>query len=173
MIARVLCILFIFSGCVVAPIAQSKSLDADYFVKEDDYLEVKLSPDGSSLAARVNKDEDSYIFFINRSTGKPTGAVKAANGDMVYDYHWVNNDRIIYQFAKKVPEYDVPVSYGQIFAINKNNKKRKLIYGYGVAKDNAGSRLNQRKEIKASVEILSLLEGPLCQDSCTPPSLGF
>lgn len=131
-----------------------------HFVKKGDYLDVKISPDGSSLAARVRQGDDMLLMFVDIASGKPSGAVKASNGDIVYNYYWANNERIVYQFAKKVSSLDVPVSFG-MWAVNKDNTGRKLIYGRGVDKGKTGSRLNTKKDISAAVRFISpLLDDP-------------
>ncbi len=96
------------------------------------------------------------LMFVDIASGKPSGAVKASNGDIVYNYYWANNERIVYQFAKKVASSEVPVTHG-MWAINKDNSRRKLIYGTGIDRGKTGSRLNNKKHILASVRFVSPL----------------
>ncbi|MBB6521054.1 alpha/beta hydrolase family protein [Pseudoteredinibacter isoporae] len=161
---RILVSLLIFALCTLGSNSLIAKTVTDseiaHFVKKGDYLDVKISPDGSSLAARVRQGDDMLLMFVDIATGKPSGAIKASNGDIVYNYYWANNERVVYQFAKKVSSLDVPVSFG-MWAINKDNTRRKLIYGHGVDKGKTGTRLNQKQEIKAAVEFISpLMDDP-------------
>lgn len=153
--------LLFLAACISASISYAKlptDKEIAHFVKKGDYLDVKISPDGSALAARVRQGEDMLLMFVDIASGKPSGAVKASNGDIVYNYHWVNDERVVYQFAKKIASSDAPVSYG-MWAINKDNTRRKQIYGYGVDKGKTGTRLNNKKHVKAAVEFISPLVG--------------
>ncbi|MCV6621432.1 MAG: alpha/beta fold hydrolase [Cellvibrionaceae bacterium] len=151
--------LLFLAACISASISYAKlptDKEIAHFVKKGDYLDVKISPDGSSLAARVRQGEDMLLMFVDIASGKPSGAVKASNGDIIYDYYWANDERIVYQFARKIVSTENPVM-GGMWAINKDNSRRKLIYGAGVDKGKTGSRLNNKRDINAAVEFISPL----------------
>jgi len=124
--------------------------DVANYVRKSDYLDVVISPDGNTLATRVRKGEASYIVFIDRSTLKSIGAVKSSEGDLIYDYHWVNNERIVYRLGEKSPGSDNPSLTGKMFAINIDGSKRKQLFlGLDQSVSTTNSvRLNSTKSYK-------------------------
>lgn len=145
----------IFLILCISNFSYSEKYNSDYFLNNGDYLDVKISPDGKTLAARLRQGDDMILAFVDVATGKPTGSIRAANGDVVYNYNWVSNERVAYQFARKVAWFHVPVSFG-MWAINKDNSQRKPIYGLDSRQ--TGTRLNHRKAIKASISVLDILD---------------
>lgn len=135
----------------------------DVFTKHSDYQSIKISPDGKSLAIKMQRDKTNRIVFMDAKTLKVTGYVKASNGDDIHSYRWLNNERISYRFSKKIPGYDRPQSYGQVLAINKDLSRRQVIYGVGTkqVRDRLGGGTRQNKSSnvvrKATLEIINRL----------------
>jgi len=154
-ILRVVRFFPLFLMLCISSFSHAEKYNTDYFLNKSDYLDVKISPDGKTLAARLRQGDDMILAFIDVASGKPTGSLRAANGDIVYNYNWVNNERVAYQFAKKVASNDVPVSFG-MWAINKDSSLRKPIYGFNSRQ--TGTRLKQRSAIMASIDVLDILE---------------
>lgn len=135
----------------------------DVFTKHSDYQSIKISPDGKSLAIKMQRDETNRIVFMDAKTLMVTGYVKALNGDDIHSYRWLNNERISYRFSKKIHGYDRPQSYGQVLAINKDLSHRRVIYGLGTKQIRdllaGGTRQVKRSNAvrKATLEIISRL----------------
>ena len=51
----------------------SQQLPLDYFIKHGDYLNLKLSPDGKHIAARVRHDDRVYLAVLDSETMELVG----------------------------------------------------------------------------------------------------
>jgi len=151
---------YIVGILLLLPIFCYADKEIEYFSGHSDYQNIKISPDGKTLAVKSHQKKRNSITFIDVETLKPTGAINVRQGDDIYSYRWVNNDRIIYKPAKKTARYDRPIAYGQVKAINKDLSRRRIVYGFGASRSKTGSLVNSgaKSERKASVEILSTLE---------------
>ena len=109
-------------GYVFSPIsssAQSSVPNMEIFFKNPKIFNVKLSPDGSSIAMLVtNKDNRIMLATMNMGDATPKVIVYSTATD-VDEFHWVNNNRIVYDLWNHqlgVGDYVPP----GLFAINKD-----------------------------------------------------
>ena len=70
------------------------SLPLDDFVKHGDYLDLKLSPDGKHLAARVRADNRVFMVILETNSMKPVGGLKPDKRDIIHSVNWVSNARV-------------------------------------------------------------------------------
>lgn len=129
------------------------------FVRHGDYLDMKLSPDGKHIAARVRVDNRVMMAIFETATMKPVGGLKPANNDIIHTVSWISNERLVFEYAEKQGNFDAPVATGELYATNIDNGKRLMIYGYRAGDDRTGSRISNREDNYASQEVISLLEG--------------
>lgn len=149
-----LCIKIFTLSIIIFPTVlecSAEEVDINQFIRKSDYLDVKISPDGETLAARIRDKETSYIIFLNRKNLKSIGAVKSSEGDLIYDYHWANNDRIVYRLGQKTVYLDAPSLTGKMFAINKDGSDRlQLFLGLDQRIQTVNGRLGGSKSYKKS-----------------------
>jgi len=151
---KILCIiLFILPTLVL-----SQELPIESFVKHGDYLNMKMSPDGKHISARVRVDGKVNLIFLQTSTMKIVGGVKPNENDEIHSAVWISNDRVVYQFQESSIYYDQPIATGELFAINIDGSSNKFLYGYRAAEITVGTRLSKREETYATPEIISVLE---------------
>ena len=126
---KILCIiLFILPTLVL-----SQELPIESFVKHGDYLNMKMSPDGKHISARVRVDGKVNLIFLQTSTMKIVGGVKPNENDEIHSAVWISNDRVVYQFQESSIYYDQPIATGELFAINIDGSSNKFLYGYRAA----------------------------------------
>lgn len=136
----------------------SQQLPLEYFIKHGDYLDLKLSPDGKYLAARVNYDGRVFLAVLNAADMQVVGGIRPSNKDIIHTVNWVNNERLVFEYAEKQSNFDAPIPTGELFAMNADGSNREMLYGYRASDAKAGSRLSNKDNIRASQEILSYLE---------------
>jgi len=151
---KILCIILF----ILPVLGFSQQLSIESFVKEGDYLNMKMSPDGKHISARVRVDGKVNLIFLQTSTMKIVGGVKPNENDEIHSAVWISNDRVVYQFQESSIYYDKPRATGELFAINVDGSSNKFLYGYRAAEVTVGTRLGKREETFATPEIISILE---------------
>ncbi|MEZ5460823.1 alpha/beta hydrolase family protein [Dokdonella sp.] len=124
----------VVSFCVQA--AEPVSL-AD-FARHSKYKEVKISPDGTHLAINAVIDDNTVLSILNieDSTGF---SISPREEDVVVDFWWVSDERVLYTLGTKVGQLEQPASTGELFAVNTDGKGRDILFGYRANRDPAGS----------------------------------
>ncbi len=102
----------------------------DDFSRHVQYYNIKISPDGKHLAALVNSNGGKRLVFLDAESYKVTYALNAGKKSQPSDYYWVNNERVIIQVEQLRGSLEQPLNYGEIYAVNYDGKKGKMIFGY-------------------------------------------
>lgn len=142
-------------GTASAPVP----LSLESFTRSDEFGEVKISPDGQTLAMTLGKYGSTALAFVDRKDGKLIGGFREINGTQIAWFDWVSPQRIIYAIAEKSPSRAAPDLTGEIFAIDSNGKAQALIYGYRAGQSQIGTRLKVREASYASAHVVSALPG--------------
>lgn len=151
---------FIFIVLFIIPsFALAQSLPIENFVKEGDYLDMTMSPDGKHISARVRVNGKVNLIFLETSTMKVVGGVSPNADDEIHSAVWISNERVVYQFQESTIYFDSPRATGELFAINVDGSSNKFLYGYRAAELTVGTRLGKREETFATPQIISVLEG--------------
>lgn len=109
---------------------QTHAASLEDFSKHTQYYNIKISPDGKHLAALVNSDGAKSLVFLDAKTYEITFALNSGRNSQAADYYWANNERVIIQVEQLRGSLEKPVNFGEIFAVNFDGRKRKMIYGY-------------------------------------------
>jgi len=152
-------LLFISIAILWTAIIHAKELPLESFIQHGDYLDLQLSPDGQHLAGRMRKDGTVLLFILKTTTQELVGGVKPPKNTIIHSLRWANDERIVFEFAQRFSQLDSPISTGELFATNLDGTDTKLLYGFRAGDVEAGRRLHTKKDIRASQEIISLLEG--------------
>ncbi|WP_293750804.1 prolyl oligopeptidase family serine peptidase [uncultured Paraglaciecola sp.] len=150
---RIITFLFFFVSCA----ALSTEIPVANFVKHGDYLNMKLSPDGKHISARVRVEGRIYLVILDTKTMKVVGGISPRSGDEIHSATWINNERFVYQFREAVYYSDSPLATGELFASNIDGSKSDMLYGYRAGESELGSRIAKRKATSATPEIISTL----------------
>ncbi|MEM0911765.1 MAG: S9 family peptidase, partial [Pseudomonadota bacterium] len=136
---------------------QAKTLPLEHFTKRGDYLDMKLSPDGKHIAARVRQEGLVSMVVLNTETMQVVGGVKPNNGDEVHSVEWINSERLVYQFAEKRVRSERLFATGELFAMNYDNSKNRMLFGYRAGSRTTGTNISKRESTMASAEVISYL----------------
>lgn len=150
-------LVIVFLLCLIAGPTWSEPLPLGDFIRHGDYLDLKISPDGRHLAARVRLKSSVYLLFIRREDQEVVGMVRPGKNSEVHTVTWVNNERVVYEYAERQRHVDRPVATGELFGVNIDNSGGAMLYGYRAGDERAGTRISMRDDSFASQEILSVL----------------
>ena len=100
------------------------------FSKHAQYHNIKISPDGKHLAALINDNGLKRLVFLETDGYKVTFALTANRDSQPDDYYWVNNERVIIQVVRTRGSLEKPFSAGELYAVNYDGRKGKMIFGY-------------------------------------------
>lgn len=114
----------------VININTANAVSIEGLAKHSEFYNVKISPDGKHLAVLVNTEGRKTLAFLDSKTFKVTARIGGERRDQVANYYWVNNERVVIQVEHVRGSQELPVSYGEIFAVNYDGKKGLMIYGY-------------------------------------------
>lgn len=104
------------------------------FSRHSEFHNVKISPDGKHLAVLINTDGRKTLTFLDSKTFEVTFSLGGEAKDQVASYYWVNDERVIIQVERVRGALAKPVSYGELFAVNFDGRKKQMIYGYRAKK---------------------------------------
>lgn len=149
-----------FFYCFLTLLLLNNSVQAKDWEKLFDYSQyqnAKISPDGKHLAVSALVDGKMALAFLDRKTMKMVGATNFGGSHEVGQYYWVNNERVVITIAKRLPWQEQLVSYGELFAVNVDGSKKKMIYGYSAGEGETGSKIKRKKSTKGWGKIIDIL----------------
>lgn len=97
------------------------------FFKNPQYYGVKLSPDGTHLAATAPADGRMNLAVISLKERKGGRLTRMKDADVV-DFHWVSNDRLVYSLGNiNEPSGSRKKYVGGLFAVDKDGKNARVL----------------------------------------------
>ncbi|WP_085304114.1 S9 family peptidase [Colwellia polaris] len=171
MYLRTMKIIILFSlifGCSLIVSAQvsnnvkTPKLAISALFQDDDYRDVRLSPDGKHIALIKNQQGTSVLIVVAVETMKAINQISFANKDNVGSYSWANNERLLIFLSSKQRKKERDAYYGEIYSINIDEAEGRFIFGIrslvsrGKIKKNVQS-LDYEKHL-AHPKIISILE---------------
>jgi len=121
------------------------------------YENAKISPDGKHLAVPVFRDGRMILAFLKTTTLETIAASGLPDNQEIGEYYWVNNERVVISLTKRDPWLEQPVFYGELFAINIDGTRGKMIYGYQAGEQQIGSRFKKKESTLGWGEIIDIL----------------
>jgi dipeptidyl aminopeptidase/acylaminoacyl peptidase len=141
--------------CAATSVARADA-SMDQFLRHDQFVDVKLSPDGKYIAASMMTSADSGVLVIlDRATLKPTGTMKLRGRTFVNDFEWANNERIVLTIAESQGSETNPASTGEIYATNWDGTRQELLIGPRAGNDGKPSRRKRGIEGASIIDTLA------------------
>lgn len=121
---------------------------ADLLSRNPDIFDLKISPDGKYLAAKMFVEGKQTLVFLDSATMKPTGIAKFGGLIEVGEYRWVNNERVVFKIVESHPWLEEPRYYGEMYGVNADGSKGQLIFGYRAAEQATSSLIKPKRVAK-------------------------
>lgn len=106
------------------------SLTVEDFSKRPEFFNAKISPDGKHLAVLANHQGATNLVFFELPALKPIFSMPADGKNQAGEFYWANNERVVMQVLQNRGALEIPLNYGEIFAVNVDGKKAKMLFGY-------------------------------------------
>ncbi|UNK56675.1 S9 family peptidase [Pseudoxanthomonas daejeonensis] len=141
--ARMLCMvlgLCFWSGAVQA----ATTVEVDQFIRKAQFRDVKLSPDGTYLAATLPGEDRTTLVILRLSDMKVSAHFALGRDTDIADFHWVNPGRVLLSVAQKFGRLAQPQPTGEIFGVNADGGRAGVLVGQR-ASGKAGTRIQPRQ----------------------------
>ena len=121
---------FYIAILICTVVTQVNAASIEDFSRHSQYYNIKISPDGKHLAALANVNGSKSLVFLDAKTFEITYTLSSGRNSQAAAYYWVNNERVIIQVEQSRGSLELPLNFGELFAVNYDGKKRKMIFGY-------------------------------------------
>lgn len=113
-----------FHGVFAADIPLSE------FAKLPAYDDIKISPSGAYLAAKIRtENEEESLVFMDMKTKQVTTVLTGRKRERIVDYIWANDERVVLWVGKKYGTLDAPVATDNVVGVNWDGTKREQLLG--------------------------------------------
>jgi dipeptidyl aminopeptidase/acylaminoacyl peptidase len=142
---------------VVALAADNTQYEVADFIRDDRFVNIKISPKGTYAAATVPRGDKTILIVIKPGQNEPYGLVNFRESNThVVDFWWVNDERILFTVGEKAGGLERPVSFGEIWGTNADGGKQGLISG--ARNSVTGSRARGSGSRQAALQMLDTLQ---------------
>src|SRR5690242_3161490 len=144
-------------GCAFALNAEPVSFTD--LAKHLQYKTVKISPDGTHLAAiSVLKDGQTVLSLIDLVSHKGANVAPRQDED-VLDFWWASPNRVLYTEAEHDGGWDAPIATGELYAVNADGGGQEMLYGYRKTGMRTGTLVQHATAEYGSAQFLSRIAG--------------
>ena len=141
----------------------AKSAGASYdiadFIRDDRFVDVKISPKGTYVAATIplTSDDKTVLVILKPGQKQPYGHVTLKERNThVADFWWVSDDRLLFTIGERTGGLEQPVSFGEIWGTNADGSKQGIVAGARVTGTGTRSGGKARAE-SASIQMVDSL----------------
>ena len=139
-------------------VAQAKApVNPSDFAKDFEYQAAKISPDGKHIAMAILKEGKRRLLVVRSDNFKAVGGANFGKKQEVGEYYWANNERIVMQVWVSEPWREEPFYYGELYAVDLDGSRGKLIYGHRAGEMQTGSNLKKKESTYGWAQIINLL----------------
>ena len=135
-------------------VSAASALTIADFVKRPDYEQIRLSPKGDYLAAVIPYEDQNAVVIIDREKMAVTGSMRLTEGQHIGQLIWANDERIVAEILVPQSDNDQLANAGELFAMNADGGKKKLIFGYSAGDKQVGSKIKKAENQYAWAEIM-------------------
>ncbi|HYG06628.1 MAG TPA: S9 family peptidase [Stenotrophomonas sp.] len=145
--------------CAFARPAQAQ-VDLESFLRNDQFEDFKISPDGQYFAATVPTEDRTALAIVRRKDNTITGTFSLGRNTHVNNFYWANDNRVLLDVAQKFGSVDQPYSTGELFAINAASGRSEILIGYRVGSDREATLIKPKKQFEqAAADVVGLVPG--------------
>lgn len=148
--------LLVLSLCstLLLPSVQANDNWPALLAQNPSFFDFTISPDGKHLAAKIFRDGRRTLVFFDSATMQTVGSASMGGMKEVGEYHWVNNERVVFQLVESKAWEKQPLYYGELFGVNIDGSRSQLLFGFQAGDAKGGSRLKVRESRRAWADFI-------------------
>jgi dipeptidyl aminopeptidase/acylaminoacyl peptidase len=100
-----------------------------------------ISPQGTWFAAVRQEGSKRSLVFTNLATGKVAGVWSPPGYATIGTFYWANDERVVVELADEEGYLSIPVSRGELYAVDVNGRGGRLVFGYRAGEASVASRI--------------------------------
>ncbi|MDR3417753.1 MAG: hypothetical protein P4L83_16365 [Nevskia sp.] len=140
-----------------APALAAAEVPLSVFVAKQGLHDLKISPDGDYVAAKVQMKSQTALAIIPLADPKKVVKVLPPGFDgSVADYYWAGPGRVVIEVAMQYGSLDWPARTGELWAVDADGKNEMYLFGYR-APEAVGSNIRRVTVTYADAEVVRTL----------------
>ena len=156
-----LLLLFSVPAQTVAAQADTAPYNLGDFIRDDRFVDVKISPKGTYVAATIplSADDKTVMVILKPGQKEPYGHVTLKDRNThVAQFWWVSDERLLFTVGERAGGLEQPVSFGEIWGTNADGSKQGIVAGARIGGTSRSSSGKARAEA-ASIQMVDTLVG--------------
>lgn len=113
-----------------APASKSLSSSTANWARDPGFRELKLSPDGKHLAARIHDVDGAGVVVLSLPGLKPVGGLRLEPGKGLADFIWSSDEYLVAELATEVGPIESAAATGELVSFRYDGRDRKYIIGH-------------------------------------------
>ena len=142
--------------CSASVAAQSVSISD--LARHDEYLNVKISPDGAYMAATAVARGQTVLVMMRLGAGvkeKGNNVLSPRDNNEVVDFWWASPTRLVYSVGIHQGGYDAPLATGELFAVDADGGSPQMLYGYRKTGMSTGSMIQKAVAERGTAQFIA------------------
>lgn len=127
------------------------------FTSHARFVEAKISPKGSYLAAVTTQGGRRALIFIDLATRQVASTFNPSGSSTVGRFFWASDRRVVIELVDHDGTLAAPVSRGEIYAIDADGGSGRMIFGYRAGGGGTGTNLKVAEAERAWGEVVDTL----------------
>ena len=145
--------------CVFAAVAMADPVSFADLARHSQYKMVKISPDGTHIAATSVLDNGQTVLTLINLVTKKGANIAPREGDDVLDFWWVSSQYVVYDEAQHWGGWDQPLATGELYSVEADGGSPTMLYGYRVNATEAGTHIQHVTAENGNAQFLSRIAG--------------
>ena len=130
--------------------ATAAPVPLEHFARNSEYESLTLSPDGRYFAAVVPHASQNAMVVIERATMAVTATLRLDLNQQIGRIDWANDERVVAQILQPQTASTRMANFGELFAMDADGDRKKLVFGYRVGDMQTGSRIKKADGMEAA-----------------------
>ncbi len=128
------------------------------FTRHARFVDARISPKGTYLAAVSVEGGKRSLAFVNLATRQFTWRLKPDAESMVGRFRWANDERVVVELVDQDPGLEAGlVSRGEIYAVDATGKSGRMVFGYRAGEMQTGTHIRKAERSLAWGSVLDTL----------------
>jgi dipeptidyl aminopeptidase/acylaminoacyl peptidase len=145
--------------CGPAAIALADPVSFADLAKHTQYKMVKISPDGTHIAATsVLANGQTVLTLFNLVTKKGVNVSPRQNEDVLH-FWWVSPKYVVYTEAEHDGGWDMPIPTGELYSVEADGGSPTMLYGYRLNTMETGTHIRHATAENGIADFLSRIDG--------------